>query len=166
MEVGFSRAVLAGRWKLIVTPPVGSGAPCTNPHGDSLEAYLRELTRIAAASDTGASPKQVFSAVSAARKSAERRDLEVRLLYSGFLRHPASYCDAVQLYDTAADPAEQTNLAARPGDATTAAALADLATQLAGFVRSVEPLSTFRLPPTHEWRSSDLASFANTTPWK
>ena len=41
----------------------------------------------------------------------------MRLLYSSFLRHPASYCDAVQLFDTSADPAELHSLAGAAGEA-------------------------------------------------
>ena len=39
-------------------------------------------------------------------------DLGIPLLYDGLQRHAAHYCDPVQLYDTARDPAEQTNVAA------------------------------------------------------
>ena len=165
VEAGYSRAVLAGKWKLIVKmQPPGS---CSNPHGDNLDGYLRQLARVAAAAaaaPANASARQVFGAVTAARKGVERRDMEVRLLYSAYLRHPASYCDAVQLFDTAADPAELRNLASHA----TQAPLTQLAATLSGLVERLEPLSSFRLPPKHEWHAGDdvPAILAGSTPWK
>ena len=92
MEAGYSRAVLAGGWKLILKLPAAATTPgaatgCTNPHGDPMAGYLRELARVTAAARAAAGPganasaKAVFSAVTAARKGVERRDLEVRLLH-------------------------------------------------------------------------------------
>ena len=177
IEAGYSRAVLAGGWKLILKLPAAATTPgaatgCTNPHGDPMAGYLRELARVTAAARAAAGPganasaKVVFSAVTAARKGVERRDLEVRLLYSSFLRHPASYCDAVQLFDTGADPGELRSLAGDTGEAARQITL--LATMLTAFVARHEPQSAFKLPLRQEWRSGSVvpAGLSSVEPWK
>ena len=104
--------------------------------------------------------------MTAARKGVERRDLEVRLLYSSFLRHPASYCDTVQLFDTGADPAELRSLAGDTGEAARQITL--LATMLTAFVARHEPQSAFKLPPRQEWRAGSVvpAGLSSVEPWK
>ena len=176
IEAGYSRAVLAGGWKLILKLPAAATTPgaatgCTNPHGDPMAGYLRELARVTAAARAAAGPgnasaKAVFSAVTAARKGVERRDLEVRLLYSSFLRHPASYCDTLQLFDTGADPAELRSVAGDTGEAARQITL--LATMLTAFVARHEPQSAFKLPPRQEWRAGSVvpAGLSSVEPWK
>ena len=178
VEIGYSRALLSAKWKLIVTPPPpplddGTRAPCTNNHGDSMDSYLRELVRIgaaAAAVGADAQPYKQLAAVSTARKGMDRSSQEVRLLYSSFLRHPASYCDAVQLFDTEADPAEQRNLATDKGDAASRAAvhatLRELAATLMSHARLLEPVNNLTMPPEREWRGNAPEALTRTMPWK
>ena len=74
-----------------------------------MAGYLRELARVVAAArgaagaGANASAKAVFGAVTAARKGVERRDLEVRLLYS-FLVTIATYQGAAALLTTPTTP--------------------------------------------------------------
>ena len=61
IEAGYSRAVLAGGWKLILKLPAAATTPgaatgCTNPHGDPMAGYLRELARVTAAARAAAGP--------------------------------------------------------------------------------------------------------------
>ena len=90
----------------------------------------------------------------------------MRLLYSSFLRHPASYCDTVQLFDTGADPAELRSVAGDTGEAARQITL--LATMLTAFVARHEPQSAFKLPPRQEWRAGSVvpAGLSSVEPWK
>ena len=91
VEVGFSRTVVVDGWKLIlVLPP---------PELATAAGGARELPRPAAAA---AQREQRLH-----RRSAAPREF----VYDGLDRHGAHYCEPVQLYDTARDPAEQTNVA-------------------------------------------------------
>ena len=47
-----------------------------------------------------------------ARNNDDLKASKVKFLYDVRERHPVHHCDRVQLYDLAADPAEQRNLAA------------------------------------------------------
>ncbi|KAL1521526.1 hypothetical protein AB1Y20_021185 [Prymnesium parvum] len=85
VEVGYSRAVVHGEWKLIVValPSSGEGG-CRTIHGFPLPNAT----------------------------SHDKRRTRVKFLYDALERHPAHYCDREQLYDLRRDAAEQSNVAA------------------------------------------------------
>ena len=86
IEVGFSRSVVLNGYKLMVhllPPSMATDALCRSIHGIKLPA-VQNLSKAS----------------------------KIKFMYDVRDRHPQHHCDRVQLYDLAADPAEQRNLAA------------------------------------------------------
>ena len=89
IEVGFSRTVVHNGYKLmlyLLPADIAADPSCRSIHGIAVQPVL------AAADQAGNVSK-------------------VKFLYDVRERHPQHHCDRVQLYDLAADPAEQHNLA-------------------------------------------------------
>ena len=95
IEVGYSRAVVADDWKLILVlhnePPAsqrGLQNTCRTMQGTPLPPATTD------------------------QLNANRSRVRAKLLYDGLARHPEHYCSVEQLYDLRNDPAEVTNIAA------------------------------------------------------
>lgn len=96
IEVGFSRSVVLDGYKLmlhILPPSASADTLCRSIHGI-------KLPPIANRSAPGADGGGVTAKAS-----------KIKFVYDVRERHPVHHCDREQLYDLAADPAEQRNLA-------------------------------------------------------
>ena len=114
VEVGYARALLTSRWKLIVvTRPPLTRPGCISFQGTPMESY------IASFNGGNQKPKQP-------------------LMYDGYRHHFATYCDPVQLFDLNVDPAESHNLASQQPDVTS-----ELGVALQAFIHWAEPGVSF-----------------------
>ena len=111
IEAGYSRAVLAGGWKLILKLPAAATTPgaatgCTNPHGDPMAGYLRELARV-----TAAAPPRL----SASREARRRRVAASASADAAVPRKaPSSRCSAVPKRWRSARPGDRIALTTMP----------------------------------------------------
>jgi arylsulfatase A-like enzyme len=85
VEVGYSRTVVAGEWKLIIVvqPPLGEHSP------------------VQASSEDGSNPGcRTIHGMALPNASAEgAHRMRVKFLYDALERHPRHHCDKEQLYD-------------------------------------------------------------------
>ena len=142
LEVGVARALQRGGWKVVwMASPKGEASAPMCP----LRAATCGASAGHAASVRAAGPWAVDrngSACLSACINAQGHGLDAfiangmrgkqpSLTFDGLIRHPGSYCDRIQLYDLARDPAEQCNVATQH-PALTLSMVGEMATALHG----------------------------------